>query len=491
MGSPNLSGLILPGYTPDASLSGLTPAAPSVTSLATDAEGKRTLLTLSTGTLLELVVELGTATCVSDGPSARMTALTAHPTDAHVLVTADMDGVLKVWNTSVSNRGVQLNYKLPRHATCVTFQGVDGTIVIALSATDTIPASILFMNLGKEGDDKDSPWCLSVLETYEDICESGDIHCMSVSPNGCFLAVGLDHGSIRIFTLPDNTIYCKFLAHEPEIGPVKGIDFTTDSKHIRTFSASPSSFDPKCKVEVHIFNIQVVPVNNGEVVSITPEECKVQTLLKGLISAKWASVSSPAAPEAKGVMSIAPASLSPDMYQKSNANELTNFDRKVSSVRSHTYYKPFTISLVTVEETVAALTTPLSDRKVQDHLRVSKSLASALREQEGDPAHVVERKLVHLLRSYGVLDAVPLGSQIMGILVPMGTARALSGGGSTILAAGYSDGTVEFRFPTAEVPACKLSAHSYGSVLTAFTAGGQFCSVGEEDGAILLYDVSM
>ena len=35
----------------------------------------------------------------------------------------------------------------------------------------------------------------------------------------------------------------------------------------------------------------------------------------------------------------------------------------------------------------------------------------------------------------------------------------------------------------------ELSAHTYGRVLTAFTKKGQLCSVGEEDGAILLYDV--
>jgi hypothetical protein len=84
-------------------------------------------------------------------------------------------------------------------------------------------------------------------------------------------------------------------------------------------------------------------------------------------------------------MSIAPATVTPDILShfdlSQNVNDLSHFDRKVSSIRTHTYYKPFTISLVTVEEIIAALTTPLSDRKVQEHLKVSTSLASALKEQ--------------------------------------------------------------------------------------------------------------
>ena len=51
--------------------------------------------------------------------------------------------------------------------------------------------------------------------------------------------------------------YSRTLVHDPSFGPVVGIDFSSDGKYVRTFSATPSSFSLECKVQVHIFNLQV------------------------------------------------------------------------------------------------------------------------------------------------------------------------------------------------------------------------------------------
>ena len=54
--------------------------------------------------------------------------------------------------------------------------------------------------------------------------------------------------------------YPRFQGHDAGFGPVVGIDFSTDSKYIRTFSGNPYSFEANCRVEVHIFNLQVINI---------------------------------------------------------------------------------------------------------------------------------------------------------------------------------------------------------------------------------------
>jgi WD40 repeat protein len=284
---------------------------PSVTSLATDSLCNRLLFTLSTSAIVEVSVDSGSAIVLAEGLSHRLSAFATHPTETHTIVTADQDNLLKIWDISPASRGVTAVVPLPRFASALAFQnahilavavaGADahlshgGNPEALANAThiDSAGPSLLFIELHpcKRGE---LPRKVTVLHKIHDVINTGLIHCLHFSPNGAILVAGCTDGSVQMYNAKEKyTPLGSFSAHALSFTPVMGIDFTVDSRYVRTFGATPSGMNKG--VEVHLFDLFS---EGGDGAA----EVTVEAQLKILVNAVWASTSSVVAPEARAAM---------------------------------------------------------------------------------------------------------------------------------------------------------------------------------------------
>jgi hypothetical protein len=314
------------------------------------------------------------------------------------------------------------------------------------------------------------------------------VHSIALSEDGKLVAVGLDGGVVSVCLLGNGEATATPLqAHPAAAGAVAGLDFSANGQYLRTFSPAPSTLARDYKMEVHYFKM-----SGASAVEVTDKK-----VLKDLFTAKWLSCSSPAAPEASATMPFAPA----NPAALADGHPVQVWGRAVTSVSAYaspggdgSILHAATVSALTNAEVLVRMQKELQTRNVPEAEAHAKRVATELRENDGkDCLSTMARKLREQLRELGVTDYSKLTKAIIKDFREQAAANLKTKGTTKgVVAAGYSDGTVEiYRHPgvSAAGPLKKLASHGHGAVMTAFTAAGQLCTIGAADGALMVWDV--
>jgi len=289
-----------------------------VTTLSVDADLRRILVCLSSGIVVELAPDSGSATLVIEGCPAGATVIAAHPTEPNTIMTASNDRVLRLWSvlqTSNQPRGLVSALQIPHIPSSAVFKD-DACVAVAMGGSADTYASILIVGLGARNEprpvdvlpgfqmDREMKITLTLQNVgmgritqlrYSLPKTKGSVTSIlaATSEDGCVYLYGAGFGntySALGSVLVDQSRY-----------PVYGLDFSVDGRFFRTFSRT---FDSDAAVDVRFFDLSQTEEGSAdeEKRKVLASEVKTTETLHLLAqSVAWASVSSPAAPEVHAV----------------------------------------------------------------------------------------------------------------------------------------------------------------------------------------------
>lgn len=311
-----------------------------ITSIDNDPRCQRLVVCFSSSPVITITKDSRTVQKVTEGHdrSARVTAVVAHPSDADTVVTLAEDGMVRVWdianNTVVGAGGESAasaaslvgTLQLQHTPTAATFLNPN-TVLVAISGADTngTSGSILVVsfqpNVSFSG--IDCKYNLAILSRMHNV-GTGALCQLKVSPQCKYLAASCSDGCVYVFRLDgvdaagnlarssESSAESKsgdlaesvfipmgFLLAHPTGAPVVGVDFSTDARYARTFGENFAKINGK--VEMNFFDFS--KTDGGDEGHRVHAAVKIQdpALLEEMRVASWASVSSPAAVEARGV----------------------------------------------------------------------------------------------------------------------------------------------------------------------------------------------
>lgn len=332
-----------------------------ITSIDNDPLCQRLVVSFASSPVVTITKDSCTVQKVSEGHdrAGKVTAVVAHPVDVNTVVILAEDGMVRVWDIShstVVGAGGELAHSAPalvgtlllQHPpTAAVFLNAT-TLLVAVSGADTDgkSGSIIVVsfqpNLLSNG--LDCSYHLSILSRLHNI-GTGALTQLRVSPQYKYLAASCSDGCVYVFRLEGvdaagniarfaaeapsaesknddlaETVFVPmgFLLAHPTGAPVIGVDFSADARYARTFGENFARYNGK--VEVNFFDFG--RTDNGDEGSRVHAAVKIQdpALLEEMRGATtvWASVSSSAAAEVRGVnYVVGPGRLGPQTVQLS------------------------------------------------------------------------------------------------------------------------------------------------------------------------------
>lgn len=334
-----------------------------VRSVDIDSPGMRLLVFFSFSLLVEVSVDTVDSTIISEGSPSPVTAIAScnDIDDSFVVITGHEDMVVRAWD--IKNPKGVVGYlpisTIPNAIIYLTHDviiiGENSKILIVKLSNNAVVIDNSDADISRQANhhqiDK-RVMSISFVVTKELNTGKGDVTSVKVSDDRKVMAVGSSDGGVYFFSINEDEtvgesvslIPIGSVAPFPATGgscPVSAIDFSACSKFIRIFSAN---FGYKHKIvviyyelyqedksgELHtdvtkggdpvakktgswLANINVPSLNKKEVkefkpvanIIFKPEKVVDPEKLQPLRQMKWASVSSPAAPEASFTMTTA------------------------------------------------------------------------------------------------------------------------------------------------------------------------------------------
>lgn len=247
-----------------------------VHSICVDSVFKRLLVTTSTSLILEVSIDSGAVLLVNEGhTSGSFVAITAHPIEPRILITGGYDGWLKCWDIRSQAALEVMNMGEP--ISCLVCREDGQSFVMAMGDTIVVMAFDVY-----------SSRKFSVVSKVSKVGK-GKVPMMRFSPDESILAVGSSDGNIYILDVENK--YSQISNLKGHSRAVDGLDFSKTGKYLRSFSRNAEN-ESVVKTLFHV-------VEKGSM--STYELVDEPDTLTGLAKAEWVSVSSPAAPEGRGM----------------------------------------------------------------------------------------------------------------------------------------------------------------------------------------------
>ena len=194
-----------------------------VTSLSTDGNFNRLLVSTSVSVVFEIAMDTQGVFLISEGHlPGRFTAICTHPTDPKYLVSGGQDGSIRLWNLDIRRpiEIVQLLYTV----TSVSFR-TDGTMLaVAVSTGTDVGSSIMIMNFQPNDSTR-----VTVAQKVQSVGQ-GSVNVVRYSPDDSFLAAGSEDRSIYLFDVVHGyKLRGSIRAHS---NPIIGLDFSVSGEFV-------------------------------------------------------------------------------------------------------------------------------------------------------------------------------------------------------------------------------------------------------------------
>lgn len=277
----------------------------TVASIDVDSFNNRILLSMQNGSVAELAVDGEAKLLIADGFDSAVVFSISHPTHPSIFVSAHADNCIRVWNISASRRLLVGYLKLSHSISALTFKDEE-TILACTYGGDNAgnSASIFVLNLKQiltetmgQPDPSLFLYQLSFSSKVHNV-GTGPIQQIKLSPDKKLLAAASTDGNAYFYD-GSYTLSGKISVFPSSAGtsPVGGIDFSVCSRYLRCFGIS---FGLKSAIPVKYFDLQQgTEEESSEFGSSLNNDASKLISMKDI---KWSSVSSAAAPEARGVM---------------------------------------------------------------------------------------------------------------------------------------------------------------------------------------------
>ena len=277
----------------------------AVSSIDVDSFNNRVLLSVHNGSIVELAVDGGATLHIADGFDSPIISSINHPTKSSIFVSAHADNYVRVWMTSSARRVLVGYLKLSHSISALTFND-DTTILVGTFGGDNAgnSASIFVLSLAqtlKENvgqlDPSNLLYQLSISSKVHNV-GTGSIQQIKVSPDKRLLAAASTDGNAYFY---DETYAplgkISVFPNSAGTSPVAGIDFSICSRYARVFGIC---FGSKNAIPVKYFDLQQgTEDESSEFGSLLNDDVSTLVNMKDI---KWKTISSAAAPEARGIM---------------------------------------------------------------------------------------------------------------------------------------------------------------------------------------------
>lgn len=247
-----------------------------VKSICTDAVFKRLLITVSNSTMLEISIDSGAVMLISEGHmSLGNVVVAAHPTDPNIIVTGGYDGFLKLWDSRNSIPVETMNMGEP--ISHIAFKADGNSFVLCMNEivaemefdySASVKMQVACKSQSKIGKGKLTSLCF---HNEENILIAGG------SDGNVYILDSANQYSVSA-TLPGH-------AHA-----IDGVDVSVSGKYLRTFARDVSGV---------VIDTKFYTLEKGDKVTFQP--C-VDSLYEELAKVVWRTAASPAAPQARGVL---------------------------------------------------------------------------------------------------------------------------------------------------------------------------------------------
>lgn len=300
-----------------------------VRSMTSDPECRQVIMSLNNGVVASLSTDSGNVRKLfeSHGSNNTVRQLACHPSIDSLAITVAEDSALRLWDLSGDSvySGVSLkktppaksnaanlvgHLVLPHSPTAVEFFN-DNTLFVAISGTDQdgVSGAVLVVDMQKNDVKGEAPYRFTILNRLHNIGQ-GSIRHLRISPQNKYLACGSDDGCIYIHKIGDGSFDSDskfepvgfFLAHTFG-APVVGVDFSADNRYVRSFG--PNNAFMNGKVEVNFFDFELpggdTPSSTNPLKKFAGAKIQDVGAIESMKTTKWGSISSPAAPEVRGL----------------------------------------------------------------------------------------------------------------------------------------------------------------------------------------------
>lgn len=305
----------------------------TITSVSMDAWGNRLLIGTAGGLCVEATVDSGAGHIVAEGVTAPILGIASHPTEANTVATIQSDKTVCVWDISSSRRSPVAMLQLPFVSSSLAFAS-NGDLLVSMLNTDIKGKANAIVRLSLSDAPVKTPAdsqenrskltrSLTIIGRNHNV-GSGPIVCLRVAPPllddsppslpANRVAACCSDGSIFLLDGSEADLpILGTIAVFPATGgayPVYSCDFSTNGRYLRAFGKPFGSsyaikseyYDlaapPKEEVDPKHPNLPPV-LKTYFSVPLTTEEITSVVANKAV---SWATTSSPACPEASGVM---------------------------------------------------------------------------------------------------------------------------------------------------------------------------------------------
>ncbi len=277
----------------------------TVSSIDVDSFNNRILISVQNGSILELAVDGGATLLIADGFDSPIVSSINHPTKSSIFVTAHADNYVRVWMTSSARRVLVGFLKLSHSISTITFND-DTTILVGTFGGDNAgnSASIFVLSLAQiltenvgQLDPSNLLYQLNFSNKVHNV-GTGSIQQIKVSPDKKLLAAASTDGNAYFYD-EKYALLGKISVFPNTAGtsPVAGIDFSFCSRFVRCFGIS---FGAKNAIPAKYFDLQQgTEDESNEFGSLLNNDASMLVNMKDM---KWKTISSAAAPEARGIM---------------------------------------------------------------------------------------------------------------------------------------------------------------------------------------------
>jgi WD40 repeat protein len=214
---------------------------PSITAIDSDEKMERLLLCLSSNTIIELTVDSGKGSVLSEGHAGAIVSVATHPKDPNTVVTVGADYLVKVWDLSPPTGPVVLETQVLVHApTCCEFKPDGYELAVSVEGSDTNGnfAAILIMKYDEKirsavagGDSTYS--CLSTEIKIHNV-GVGKVSFIKYSSDGKLISAISEDKKVYVYSIVTGFKLIGYLAEH--VADISSFDYSASCKFMRTFS---------------------------------------------------------------------------------------------------------------------------------------------------------------------------------------------------------------------------------------------------------------